>query len=190
MINVDLITGFLGSGKTTFITGYAKYLVGQGKKIGIIENDYGAVNVDMLLLTEALKELPEGSCRLEMVIGSDPDCHRRRLKTKLIAMAMLGLDTVLVEPSGIFDVDEFFDILYEEPLDRWYQIGNVIALTDAGLEKPLSEESEYILVSQISKAGALVLTREDQVSREKLEETRSYIDSCLEKYNHVHVLNQ
>lgn len=52
MIKIDLITGFLGSGKTTFLKQYAKYLMAQGKNIGILENDFGAVNVDMLLLQE------------------------------------------------------------------------------------------------------------------------------------------
>ncbi len=48
---------------------------------------------------------------------------------------------VLIEPSGIFfDVDEFFDVLCEEPLDRWYEIGNVIAIVDARLEENLSEK--------------------------------------------------
>ena len=35
-------------------------------------------------------------------------------------------DRVLVEPSGIFDMDEFFDALHESPLDRWYEIGNFV----------------------------------------------------------------
>lgn len=47
---------------------------------------------------------------------------------------MCGYDRVLIEPSGIFDVDDFFDTLYEEPLDRWYQIGNVITVVDAALQ--------------------------------------------------------
>ena len=42
MIQIDLITGFLGSGKTTFIRKYAKYLIDQGLNIGILENDFGA----------------------------------------------------------------------------------------------------------------------------------------------------
>ena len=50
MVKIDLITGFLGSGKTTFIKKYAKYLMAQGNHIGILENDYGAINVDMMLL--------------------------------------------------------------------------------------------------------------------------------------------
>ena len=45
MVKVDLITGFLGSGKTTFIKKYARYLMEQGQNIGILENDFGAINV-------------------------------------------------------------------------------------------------------------------------------------------------
>ena len=132
MVKVDLITGFLGSGKTTFIRKYAKYLMDEGNNIGILENDYGAVNVDMMLLQDLMGE----NCELEMISGGcDKDCHRRRFKTKLIAMGMCGYDRVIVEPSGIFDVDEFFDILHEEPLNRWYQIGNVIAIVDSKLER-------------------------------------------------------
>ena len=52
MVKIDLITGFLGSGKTTFIKKYAKYLMAQGMNIGILENDFGAVNVDMMLLKD------------------------------------------------------------------------------------------------------------------------------------------
>lgn len=50
MIKVDLITGFLGSGKSTFLKKYASYLIGKGEHICILENDFGAVNVDMLLM--------------------------------------------------------------------------------------------------------------------------------------------
>ena len=39
---VDLVTGFLGAGKTTFIKKYARYLLDKGCKIGVLENDFGA----------------------------------------------------------------------------------------------------------------------------------------------------
>ena len=42
MIKIDLITGFLGAGKTAFIRKYAKYLIDSGKNIGVLENDFGA----------------------------------------------------------------------------------------------------------------------------------------------------
>ena len=139
MVKIDLITGFLGAGKTTFLKKYAAWLMKQGLRIGILENDFGAVNVDMMLL----RELEGENCELELVSGScDAETHRRRFRTKLIAMGMSGFDRVLVEPSGIYDVDEFFDTLREEPLDRWYEIGSVIAVADAKAEKELPEAAE------------------------------------------------
>ena len=65
MIKIDLITGFLGSGKTTFIKKYARYLMKQGLNIGILENDLGPVNIDMMLL----HDLEGDNCELEMVSG-------------------------------------------------------------------------------------------------------------------------
>ena len=193
MTKVDLITGFLGSGKTTFIKEYVRYLLDKGEKVGIIENDYGAINVDMLLLDSEFGD----ECRMEMVVAADPDCHRRRFKTKLIAMGMESekLDRVIVEPSGIYDVDEFFDILYEEPLDRFYEIGNVIAIVDSGLSDDLSKESDYLLVSQIAEAGMVVfskVTSEAPVDVYKLEEVAKLSaiwDSCevLEGHHPVHI---
>ena len=67
MTKVDLVTGFLGAGKTTFLLEYARNLISRGERIGIIENDYGAINVDLLLLQQELGD----RCRLEMVIGGE-----------------------------------------------------------------------------------------------------------------------
>ena len=176
MVKIDLITGFLGSGKTTFIKKYAKYLMDKGENIGILENDFGAVNVDMMLL----QELEGDKCELEMVSGGcDVDCHRRRFKTKLIAMAMCGYDRVIVEPSGIYDVDEFFDTLHEEPLDKWYKIDNVITLVNASLESELSEASRYLLASQASVAGSIILTRLEEAGIDQAKDTVKRIKDAL-----------
>lgn len=178
MVKIDLITGFLGSGKTTFIRKYAQYLMNQGMNIGILENDYGAVNVDMMLLQDLMGD----NCELEMVAGGcDKDCHRRRFKTKLIAMGMCEYDRVLVEPSGIFDVDEFFDALREEPLDQWYEIGNVIAIVDAKLEKELSDEADFILASEVADAGCILLSHADETTAEEMDATVAHINEALEK---------
>lgn len=177
MIRVDLITGFLGAGKTTFIQKYAAYLLRQGKKAGIVENDYGAVNVDTMLL----QELERDGCIIESVAGAcDADCHRRRFKTKLIALGMSGVDRVLIEPSGVFDADEFFDALYEPPLDRWYEIGSVIAIVDAQLEANLSDHSEYLLASQVANAGAVLLSRAADASEEDMIRTTDHLNRAME----------
>lgn len=176
MISIDLITGFLGSGKTTFIRKYAKHLISQGANVGILENDFGAVNVDAMLLQDILGE----HCTLEMVAGGcDADCHKRRFKTKLIAMGMCGYDHVLVEPSGIFDMDEFFDTLHEDPLERWYQIGNVITIIDSRLEQSLSDASRYILASQVAQAGAVVFSHVQDSTPAQLSSTQQYLEQTL-----------
>ena len=180
MVKVDLITGFLGSCKTTFIKKYATYLINQGYKVGIIENDFGAVNVDMMLL----QDLQSDNCELEMVAGAcDKDCHQRRFKTKLISMGMRQFDRILVEPSGIFDVDEFFDILHEEPLTNWYEIGNVFAIVDSSLEKNLSKEASYLLASQVVSAGKVLLSKVDSTSEERINETIQQINQALTSFH-------
>lgn len=177
MVKIDLITGFLGSGKTTFIKKYAKYLIDSGKNIGILENDYGAVNVDMMLLQDLMGD----QCELEMVSGGcDKDCHRRRFKTKLIAMGMCGYDRVIVEPSGIFDVDEFFDALREDPLDKWYEIGNVIAIADAGLPEQMSKDAEYLLGSEAADAGLVFVSKLDESSKEQSDTILPHINRAME----------
>ena len=176
MIKIDLITGFLGSGKTTFIEKYARWLVARGERVCILENDYGAINIDRVLLQDLLGP----NCELEMVVGGDgAEAHQRRFRTKLISMAMLGYTRVLVEPSGIYDIDEFFDTLYEEPLDRWYEAGSVLAIVDARLDPGLSPASRYLLASEAANAGKIILSKlAADASAPEADETQPAEDSA------------
>ena len=176
MVQVDLITGFLGSGKTTFLRKYVQYLIQQGHNVCILENDFGAVNVDAMLLQDLIGE----RCDIETISGGcDCDTHQRRMRTKLISMAMRGFDRVVIEPSGIFDVDEFYDILRDEPLDRWYALGNVVAIVDARLEDTLSPQAEYLLASEAASAGLVVMSRAQQASRAQAEAVVAHLNRAL-----------
>ena len=180
MVQVDLITGFLGSGKTTFLRRYVEYLVRQGHNVCILENDFGAVNVDAMLL----QDLIGAHCDLETISGGcDCDTHQRRMRTKLISMAMRGFDRVVIEPSGIFDVDEFYDILRDEPLDRWYTLGNVVAIVDAKLEDELSPQADYLLASEAASAGLVVMSR---VQQSGAGECAAVIDHLNRALEHCH----
>jgi len=172
MVRIDLITGFLGSGKTTFIKKYVKYLIDSGENVCILENDFGAINVDMMFLDDL-------NCGKEMVSGAcDYDCHLRRFKTKLIQIAMMGYNRVIVEPSGIYDTDEFFDALYEEPLNNLYEISNIFCIYDFNTSN-LSYESRYILTSESSVCGKLIVSK-----RENNEELNlDYINNILKEFN-------
>ena len=177
MVQVDLITGFLGAGKTTFLRRYAAWWAGQGVKVCVLENDFGAVNVDAMLL----QDLEARGVELETISGGcDCDTHQRRMRTKLISMAMRGFERVIVEPSGIFDVDEFFDVLRDEPLDRWYRLGNVIAIVDALLPEELSPQAEYILASESAWAGSILLSRCQLASDAQKQGAEAHLARALE----------
>lgn len=182
MVKIDLITGILGSGKTTFIRKYAEYLLSKGMRIAILENDFGAVNVDMMLL----HDLRSDNCELAMITGGgDPDCHKRRFKTQLISLGMQSFDRVIIEPSGIFDMDEFFDTLYESPLDRWFEIGSVITIVDAQTEDVLPEQYEYLLGSEAACSGKLILSKISAIDNELPDHAAqrciSHINRALEE---------
>ena len=178
MTKIDIVTGLLGAGKTEFIKKYARYLLKKGERICILENDFGAINVDM----EFLKELESDACAIEMIIGGDGrTAHRRRFKTKLIQMGMEQYDRVLVEPSGVFDMDEFFDILYEEPLDRWYQIGTEVTIVDAGLPQKLPPAYEYLLASEAANAGCILFSKTKNVSEKQMEEVQEHLNRALKQ---------
>ena len=161
MVQVDLITGFLGAGKTTFLRRYAAYLAGQGERVCILENDFGAVNVDAMLVQDLL----ELGCEIETISGGcDCDTHQRRMRTKLIAMAMRGFDRVVVEPSGIFDVDEFFDILRDDPLFKYVRDGEYFYYVHSYYGKNCAANtlavSDYSLpVTGVVKAGKVYGTQ-------------------------------
>lgn len=171
MIPIDLVTGFLGAGKTTFICKYASYLASKGHRVGIIENDFGAVNVDMLMLMD----LPKEAVEVEQIVGGSVVADwKRRFRTKLISMAMRGFNRILVEPSGIYDVDAFFDVLWEDPINNWYCAGNIFMLMDsstipdewrrgvvptAPVRPAFTEAEEYLLVSQAANAGKIILSK-------------------------------
>ena len=156
MTEIDLITGILGAGKTTFLRGYVQYLLGKGQRVAVLLNDFGAVNIDMMLL----RDLQSERCEVVMLVGcSDPQSHRRRLRTQLIALGMQHFDRVVMEPSGLFDMDEFFDTLFEPPLDRWFRTGSVLTVADAELSEELSPQMRYLLASQAACCGRLILSK-------------------------------
>ena len=179
MIQIDLITGFLGSGKTTFLKKYAEYLVAQGYHIGIIENDFGAVNVDMLMLQDLLGDKIDVE---QIVGGSVVTDWKRRFRTKLISMAMRGFSRILVEPSGIYDVDAFFDVLQEDPIDVWYEAGNVITIVDASMDEKMSRQEEYLMASQSANAGMLLLSKVQTASPQSIRSTVAHLNRIMEEF--------
>ncbi len=181
-MKIDLITGILGAGKTTFLEKYARYLVKERSlRICVIACDLGAISVDRTILATNLGDI----CDVEMVTAGDLDCFLPRLQAKLVQVYMLGYDRILMEPSGSFDVDALYNLLRNDPLDRWYEVGNIIAVLDyqeLAAGTPLPKYMEYLLTSQCANAGLLLFSKvtDGKVSDITVETRDSFVDSILE----------
>ncbi len=154
MVKVDLITGFLGAGKTTFMQHYLKYLewIGQ-KKVHIIENEFGAVDVDRRLLDADLEDISSLAGKCMCCTGLDS------FKRFLIESAQNGYDRILVEPSGIYDVDEFFTVMNNPGVARNCEIGNIIMITDAVWDRDLGDKTRYLMCTQLLASGVVLLSK-------------------------------
>ncbi|MGI6006688.1 MAG: GTP-binding protein [Ruminococcus sp.] len=173
MVKVDLITGFLGSGKTTFIRRYADYLQRHGKKINIIENEFGGVSVDSIILRDQ-------GCDISQISGGCMCCTGKVMfQNMLLDGAAMNYDRILVEPSGIYDVDEFFDVMFTEPVKDCCEIGNIFTIADARFDDTLSDEARYLMFSQLLAAGKLIISKTQLFSEEEIQETLKKINELI-----------
>lgn len=151
---VDLITGFLGSGKTTFIARYGDWLGRQGTHFAVIENEFGASGVDRAVLGESFHDVGELS----------GGCICCTLKTGFYAMLanLAGqYDRIIVEPSGLFDMDDFFEILSTLEREGLYQAGMCLTLIDPHILPCLQERERQVLWAELTGTGAVLWTQAD-----------------------------
>ena len=180
MTKVDLITGFLGAGKTTFIHLLLRRL--RGQKVLVIENEFGSIGVDA-------KFLRDDGCPIEDLSGMCMCCRGRG---KFIAMlanaAAQGYDRVIVEPSGIYDVDEFFGVMNEPAVKAGCAIGNVLAIVDADASRDVSMETGYLMVTQLLAAGAVILSKAQLADPEAPGRTVAWLNDLIRAYGGARVL--
>ena len=170
MLKVDLVTGFLGSGKTTFIQKYLHYLKSRDQKVHIIENEFGAVNADRKILES------EDQVSISDLTGVCMCCKGQRMfSNMLLESAAAGNDRCIVEPSGIYDVDEFFETMKQFAIKESCEIGSIITVVDAHFIETLSDESLYLMFSQLLAGGIIVLSKTQLFEYE--------IEATIEKLN-------
>ena len=145
------------------------------KQISCYGNDsYGGMSGrDIMALAVGLYE----SCDFNYM-------HERVQQCEYLAQGFYknGVKGVVLPAGGhavYINMDEFFDVLHEEPLDQWYEIGNVIAVVDARLEDTLSPEAEYLLASQAANAGCMILSKCDTATEEQRQNTIAHLKRSL-----------
>lgn len=162
MVTVDLITGFLGAGKTTFIHKYLHYLQEKGQRVRIIENEFGDVSVD----TELLRD---DGCEIDDLAGLCMCCVGKDAFIRMLQdSAVSGCDRIIVEPSGIYDVDEFFEVLSLPQISPLCEIGSILTIADPMGMKYLTEESEYLMFAQFLASGMIIMSKTQFLTQEEI----------------------
>lgn len=154
MANIDLITGFLGAGKTTFIRKYTKYLDTIGETYVVIENEYGSKGIDSMILEAdgiTTDELFGGCICCTLKVG---------FHDMLLSLAD-KVDRVIVEPSGVYDVSQFYAVMSSEALNSKCDIGNVICVVDPTKLDILDPLSVDLMRRQVLAAGAVIFSMDD-----------------------------
>lgn len=121
-----LITGFLGSGKTTMLKRWLTDAPATGHRLGIVMNEFGEVNVDREILGQP--DLPlmsvEGGC-----VCCAPDNELERACSRLAKSG--ECDVILIETSGLADPDNVIDVLTDPDLHRRVRLQAVVTVVDA-----------------------------------------------------------
>jgi len=155
MAKVDLITGFLGAGKTTYIARYAAYLRAAGQRFAVIENEFGAAGVDAALLRE------DGVDVEELAGGCICCALKVNFHDALLALAP-RCDRILVEPSGIFNPGDFFDVMASPAVRRVCAMGCMVAVIDP-TQPTLSEVDRAVMAGELLHAGRVVVSKTEDL---------------------------
>ena len=162
MTKIDIISGFLGAGKTTLIKKLLKEAL-NGQKVVLIENEFGEIGVDGGFLKEAgieIKEMNSGCicCSLVGDFGTS-------LKEVLEAYHP---ERILIEPSGVGKLSDVAAAVKNVDFEEEVQLNSAVAVVDASKCKMYIKNFGEFFVNQIEHAGTIILSRTGNISEEKL----------------------
>jgi G3E family GTPase len=174
-VKIDIISGFLGAGKTTLI----KKLISEElykEKIAIIENEFGEVGIDGSILKSTKVEVKEinAGCICCSIIGDFK-------KALLEVLERYSLDRIIIEPSGIAKLSEILKICTSEELKPLTELNMIITVVDIlKYDMYLANFGEFYK-NQLINAKTIMLSRSQKVSLEKLVTIKENIDNINNK---------
>ena len=164
MTKIDIFSGFLGAGKTTLIKKLIQEAY-QGEKLVLIENEIGEIGIDGAFMQDAgiqVNEMNSG-CICCSLVGD----FGRALKKVLSEYAP---DRILIEPSGVGKLSDVIGAV--ERIDSHdIQLNSFTTVVDAKKAKVYMKNFGEFFNNQVESASAIILSRTQDVSEEKLSET-------------------
>ena len=167
MTKIDIVSGFLGAGKTTFIQKMLKEVLNK-EKVVLIENEFGEIGIDGGFLKEAgieIKEMNSG-CICCSLVGDFGASLKEVIKT-------YSPERILIEPSGVGKLSDVIkavaDLETKENLTD-VALNAAIVVVDVSKCKMYIKNFGEFFINQVEAAGTIILSRTQNVSEEKLNE--------------------
>lgn len=164
MTKIDVVSGFLGAGKTTLI----KKLLAEalnGSKTVLIENEFGEIGIDGGFLKESgieIKEMNSG-CICCSLVGDFGTSLKEVVST-------YAPERILIEPSGVGKLSDVLKAVENVAKDLDVQVNSAVAVVDAMKCKMYVKNFGEFFINQIEYAGTIILSRTDKASQEKINE--------------------
>jgi len=164
MTKVDIISGFLGAGKTTFI----KQMINQvyaGEKLVLIENEFGEIGIDGGFLKDAGIEITEmnSGCICCTLVGDFSIALQKVIKE-------YQPDRVIIEPSGVGKLSDVARAVEDVKKDADIEISGKITVVDGKKAKLYMKNFGEFFKDQVAHATTVVVSRTQMMTDEKLEE--------------------
>ena len=164
MTKIDIVSGFLGAGKTTLIKKMVKEAY-QGEKLVLIENEFGEISIDGGFLKDAGIQISEMSsgCICCSLVG-DFGKALREVKEQFQP------DRILIEPSGVGKLSDVIVAVENTVADiPDMKLNSFVTVADAGKVKVYMKNFGEFYNNQIESAGTIILSRTQKLNQEKLE---------------------
>lgn len=165
MTKIDIISGFLGAGKTTLIKKLLQDAL-NGTKTVLIENEFGEIGIDGGFLKEAGIEITEmnSGCICCSLVGDFGTALKDVMKT-------YAPDRIIIEPSGVgklSDVMRAIQNVTDDTPDM--ELNSAVTVVDVTKAKVYLKNFGEFYTNQIENAGTIILTRTDKADQKKIEE--------------------
>jgi G3E family GTPase len=164
MTEIDIISGFLGAGKTTFIQKLIREAL-KGQKVVLIENEFGEIGIDGGFLKDAgieIREMNQG-CICCSLVG-DFETSLREVIEKYTP------DRIIIEPSGVGKLSDIIGAVKSVSENLDVELNAAVTIVDAKKAKMYARNFGEFFNNQIQYAGAVVLSRTDIADEKKIEE--------------------
>ncbi len=161
---IDIVSGFLGAGKTTLIKKLLKEAL-AGTQVVLIENEFGEIGIDGGFLKESgiqIREMNAG-CICCSLVGD----FGRSLRE---VMAQYHPERILIEPSGVGKLSDVMRAVNDAATGTDMELNSAVAVVDATKARMYIRNFGEFFLNQIENAGTILLTRTDRASGQQIEE--------------------